>query len=103
MCAAFRNEGAGLASELIIDAVAATRAYYGNSPAIGMVTFIDTRYVTPTKVRGVDTWGYTYSKAGFREAGKTKGGLLAYQLLPERMPPPEMAIGMQEKIAMERD
>ena len=91
VCSAFRNEGAGTASAMIRDAVAATRAYYGDPPDLGMITFIDKRKVKPTMVHGVPTWGLTYIKAGFRPVGKTKGGLLAFQLLPEDMPPAEEA------------
>lgn len=57
MCSAFRNEGAGIASELILEAVAATRAYFGEPPEQGMVTFIDRKKVKPTMVHGVPTWG----------------------------------------------
>ena len=65
MCSAFRNEGAGIASELILEAVAATRAYFGEPPEQGMVTFIDRKKVKPTMVHGVPTWGRTYALAGF--------------------------------------
>ena len=92
VCSAFRNEGAGIASAMIREAVAATRAYFGEPPPLGMITFIDTRKVRPTIRHGKETWGYTYEKAGFHLAGKTKGGLLAFQLLPEDMPPPETAL-----------
>lgn len=95
MCSAFRSEGAGKASELIQQAVAATRAYYGTPPALGMVTFVDRSKVRPTMVRGVPTWGWTYLKAGFQVAGETKGGLLALQMLPCDMPEPEAARGAQ--------
>ena len=50
------------------------------------------RKVRPTKRHGKDTWGLTYEKAGFHYAGKTKGGLLAFQLLPEDMPLAESAL-----------
>lgn len=89
MCSAFRNEGAGIASELILEAVAATRAYFGEPPEQGMVTFIDRKKVKPTMVHGVPTWGRTYALAGFEHAGETKGGLMAMQLRPEKMPPPQ--------------
>jgi hypothetical protein len=96
MCSAFRNEGAGIASDLIRQAVAATRAYYGNAPAIGMVTFIDRAKVRPIMVRGKPTWGWTWKQIGFREVGETRqAGLLALQLLPQDMPPPEYAINGQ--------
>ncbi len=46
-----------------------------------MVTFIDPKKVkTAPKALG---WGYR--KAGFKVAGKTKGGLLCLQLLPGAM------------------
>ena len=93
ICSAFRNESAGIASEMIRDAVAATRAYFGDPLALGMVTFINSKKVKPTMVHGREAWGYTYEKAGFKYVGKTKGGLLAFQLLPEDMPPPEKAHG----------
>jgi hypothetical protein len=92
MCTAFRSEGAGRASELIREAVAATRAHYGEPPELGMVTFINRDCVKPTIVHGKPVWGWTYRKAGFRECGETKGGLLALQLLPADMPPPERAL-----------
>lgn len=91
MCSAFRSEGAGRASDMIRDAVAATREFYGEPPALGMVTFIDRNQVRPTKVHGVPTWGWTWKQAGFRECGETKGGLLALQLLPADMPAPKAA------------
>ena len=91
VCSAFRNEQAGKASEMIIQAVAATRAYFGEPPELGMITFIDSKKVKPTIVHGKPTWGRTYELAGFKFVGKTKGGLLAFQLLPEDMPPPERA------------
>lgn len=86
VCSAFRNEGAGIASEMIREAVAATRAYFGEPPSLGMITFIDRKKVKPTIRHGVPTWGYTYELAGFRHVGETKGGLLTFQLLPKDMP-----------------
>ena len=92
VCSAFRSEGAGKASDLIREAVAATRSYWPDVPALGMVTFLDRRKVKPIKVRGVDTWGRTWKLAGFRECGETKGGLMALQLLPADMPAPQRAL-----------
>ena len=86
VCSAFRSEGAGQASELIRKAVAASIAHYGTPPSLGMVTFIDRDRVRPIMVRGVRTWGWTWRKAGFVDAGETKGGLLAMQLRPFDMP-----------------
>lgn len=90
---AFRSEGAGVASEMIVQAVAATRHIWPTPPDLGMITFIDTAKVKPTYRRGKPTWGYCYIKAGFEEVGYTRGGLLALQLTVERMPKPEPAIG----------
>src|SRR5205809_7136439 len=41
MCSVFRNEGTALSSELITEAVAATRAIWGEPPSLGFVTFVD--------------------------------------------------------------
>lgn len=83
----FRNESGRVASELIRAAVAATRWHYKNDvPELGMVTFIDPNKVKPIKRRGKLLWGYSYLKAGFQQVGETKGGLLAFQLLPANMP-----------------
>jgi hypothetical protein len=57
-----------------------------------MITFVDRNKVRPTRVRGRDVWGWTYRKAGFVDAGETKGGLLALQLLPAAMPAPLAAL-----------
>ena len=96
VCSAFRrNDADPCASTLIRDAVAATRAHYGEPPPMGMITFIDRSKVAPLHTRKGPVWGYTYRKAGFVDAGETKGGLLALQLWPDAMPAPERAIGAQ--------
>ena len=84
----FRNEGAGLSSDLITQAVAATRAFWADTPPLGMVTFVDAE-----KVKHKRDPGRCYLKAGFRNVGHTKGGLVALQLLPGDMPDAEPAIG----------
>lgn len=73
VCSCFRNESGHLASELINQAVAATRAHYGAIPDLGMITFVDERKVRPTMVRGREVWGWTYMRAGFEPVGRTKG------------------------------
>ena len=78
----FRREGGARASDLIRDAVAATRWFYGDPPALGMVTFIDRDKVKPRRAG----YGKCYLAAGFEEDGETKGGLLAVRLRPENMP-----------------
>lgn len=77
----FRNEGAGLSSELILQAVAATKSIW-TPPDMGLITFVDAE-----KTRHKRDPGRCYRKAGFSHVGFTKGGLWAFQLLPERMPP----------------
>lgn len=98
MCSAFRNEGAGQASDLIWQALAATRARFGDPPPLGLVTFVDRGKVRPTMVRGVPTWGWTYLKAGFRVVGETRGGLLALQIAPEDIPIADPPEGLQGRM-----
>lgn len=100
MCSTYRNEGAPRGVELIEQAVAATVAEYGTPPALGMVSFIDTGFVPPKDVRGQKVWGWAWRKAGFREAGYTKGGLLALQLLPVDMPPASPALEWQGRLEL---
>jgi hypothetical protein len=78
----FRNEGAGLSSELILEAVAATRNIWPDVPALGIVTFVDAG-----KTRKKRDPGRCYRRAGFEHIGFTKGGLWTFQLLPAVMPP----------------
>lgn len=88
----FRNEGAGLSSELITEAVAATLWKWPTPPAHGFVTFID-----PSKVRHKRDPGRCYRKAGWtllKERTK-KEGLLVFQLKPCDMPPAAAPIGAQ--------
>jgi hypothetical protein len=92
----FRNEGAGLSSELIREAVAATRHRWPAVPALGMVTFVNA-----DKVRHKRDPGRCYVKAGFRRVGTTKGGLIALQLLPCDMPDACTPIGASEPLFAE--
>jgi len=79
----FRNEGAGLSSKLIREAVGVTRGLWPDIPEQGLITFVDASQVK-TKANP----GYCYLRAGFSAVGRTKGGLLAFQLVPAQMPPP---------------
>lgn len=103
VCSCFVKRCDGLASDFIREAVAIT-LWRWPVPPLGMITFIDESEVRPIKRRGAELWGYSYLKAGFRRAicpnhiiavddcaacnGRTKGGLLAFQLLPSDMPEP---------------
>ena|SRR5437899_7445139 len=95
VCSCFRNESSILSSQLIKEAVSATRWYaeYSdnwNVPTLGMVTFVDTAKIKSTHP------GYCYKMAGWRHVGYTKGGLVALQLLPDEMPESERPIGAPE-------
>lgn len=90
----FRKECDGLASDFIRDALAATRWYWPDVPALGMITFVDTRFVKHRRDPG-----RCYLKAGFRRVGITKvNRLLAFQLLPAQMPAPEAPHGAQSSL-----
>jgi hypothetical protein len=86
----FRNEGAALSSDLIREAVAVTRWYWPDPPALGIVSFVDA-----AKVRRKRDPGRCYRRAGFAHVGFTRGGLYAFQLLPEAMPERMMPLGAQ--------
>jgi hypothetical protein len=79
----FRNESDRLSSELIREAVAHTLAVWPDPPDLGMVTFVNA-----AKVRRKRDPGRCYLRAGFRNVGETKGGLVALQLVPADMPDP---------------
>ncbi len=88
VCSAFRNEGQLLSSELIRQACAATRWYYGEPPELGMVSFVD-----PSKVRAKQNPGYCFLKAGFVADGTTEGGLLAFVLAKDAFPNEAKPVG----------
>jgi hypothetical protein len=94
-CSLFRNEGPACASELILQAVAATRARYGEPPALGMITGLDPRKVEAVVRHGLPTFGYSWRAAGFRYVGRFKDGKLVFRLTAERMPPAEHCHGVQ--------
>jgi len=98
VCSAFRNESETLSSELIRDALAATVAYYGRSPSLGMVTFVDT-----LKTRKKRDPGRCYRKAGFLPGGHTKGGLVVLWLPAWEMPAPQSAINAPEYLGNRGD
>lgn len=90
LCTLFRNEGAGLSSELIREAVAATRWRWPDVPPSGMVTFVDQGKVRPKRDPG-----RCFLRAGFvRLPRVTKDrGLVILQLAPQDMPEAEAPIG----------
>lgn len=90
----FRNEAPDryLSSDLITAAVAATLAEWPDPPDIGIVSMVD-----PDKVRSSNP-GYCYLMAGWSLVGRTRGGLLVYQLLPADFPEPSPALGHQPQL-----
>jgi hypothetical protein len=90
VCSCFRNESEHLSSELITEAVAATRSVWPDVPDLGMVTFVDA-----DKTRRKRDPGRCFRRAGWKHVGFTKGGLWALQLTPGSMPDPREAIGTQ--------
>lgn len=85
----FRREGGPRASELIREAVSATRWYFGETPDLGMVSFVNA-----AKVRHKRDPGRCYLRAGFERDGETEGGLLAFRMRPETMPDAEPPRGV---------
>lgn len=90
VCSCFRNESPALSSELILEAVAATRAFFGVAPKQGFVTFVDT-----SKTRRKRDPGRCYRKAGWSVVGQTQAGLVTLQLAPPDMPSPLAALPMR--------
>lgn len=101
VCSAFRNDegAAGLSSDLIRQAVAATVWWKGHNP-LGMVTFVD-----PTKVRHKRDPGRCFARAGFRLlAERTKEeGHLVFRLDAENLPQPSAPVGAQLSLEADRE
>jgi hypothetical protein len=87
-CAMFRNEGAGLSSTLIREAVAATRWKWGALPPRGFLTSVDAG-----KVRHKRDPGRCFIRAGFDRAGESKSGKLWLLMPPDRFPDADAPIG----------
>lgn len=85
MCTAFRNEGAGLSSDLILEALAATVDAWGAPPPLGMVSFVDEAKTRRGRSKNSPP-GKCFLDAGFQVVGETVGGLVALQLLPDAFP-----------------
>src|SRR5580700_4409499 len=67
----FRKECPGRASIMIREAIAATKSVW-NPPENGMISFVDSKHVDHTMIRGEKIYGYCYLKAGFKHVGFTK-------------------------------
>lgn len=70
----FRNESGIRSSDLILEAIAITKWFWGDLlPEHGLHSFVDDRKVQGVKVRGETIHGYCFMKAGFRlSPGRTK-------------------------------
>jgi hypothetical protein len=92
VCSAFRNEGTRLSSELILHALACTRwaarTWENWDEPEGMVTFVNTKKVNSRNP------GFCYKKAGFKNVGFTKAGLVALYMHSVDMPEPEPPLGL---------
>ncbi len=72
-CTVFRNEGAGLSSDLIREA---DRIAWERWPGARHFTFVDASKVASRNP------GYCFLMAGWRKCGVTKTGLLIFERLP---------------------
>jgi hypothetical protein len=90
VCSVFRNESRHLSSDLIVEALAATRELLGAPPAAGIITFVD-----PANVRRKRDPGRCFIRAGFKVIGETNaaGGhgrpsLIVLGMDADQAPPP---------------
>lgn len=81
-CTLFRNESPHRSSELILEALAATRARFGDPPPEGVATWVD-----PAKVASPNP-GYCFKAVGFQRIGTTKERGYHVLWLPARLVPP---------------
>lgn len=110
VCSSFRNQRRRdlyLSSELVTEALAATR-FYWEPPLEGMITFID-----PSKTKHKRDPGRCFRKAGFHVSGKagalgpcvcdgkppaTKAGLVALHIATCQLPPAASPLGAQQSL-----
>lgn len=101
VCTLFRNESGHLASELILEAISATRWRYGDPPPGGVLTFLNPGRVRPKRDYGRASQaassraGRCFLKAGFCDVGRTRRGLVVLQLEPSKVPTAVAPIGAQ--------
>ena len=101
----FRREGGATASDLITQAMAATR-FFWEPPLfvckhcrreVSMVSFID-----PKHVRRKRDYGRCYVKAGYRRCtATTRAGLVVVHIAAEDMPEPMKPLGYAEQLEVE--
>lgn len=79
-CSTFRNEGAGLSSELILEAMLVTLHLWDERPAEGWLTFVDRSKVSSTNP------GYCFLAAGWTKDRTFVAGAWARHLIRLRAP-----------------
>jgi hypothetical protein len=96
ICTLFRNESEHLSSELICEAVAATRAEWGAPPPGGTLTFVDA-----SKIRRKRDPGRCFLRAGFKRLDRlTKDrGLVVLRLAAGAHPEAETPAHFQTRMA----
>lgn len=82
-----------ISSELIREALSATRWKYGSPPPLGLVTFVDR-----DKTRRKRDPGRCFLRAGGKVVGETKGGLVAIQFTPDVIPEAHPPLGAQLRL-----
>lgn len=87
-CTLFRNESPHLSSELIREAMSATRWAWGDPPARGFLTSVDAG-----KIRRKRDPGRCFVRAGFERVGESKSGKLWFLCPPALIPNAETPLG----------
>ena len=101
-CSAFRNDGSGyLSSDLILDALAATVAEWGQAPREGMITFVDAVATAGLRSKH-NAPGHCFRVAGFVDTERrTTRGLHVLRLAPHGFPLPRPALAPQRSFELE--
>lgn len=101
VCSAFRNETGWWSSELILEALAATRAEWGEPPPEGMITFVDPAATARRRGRN-NRPGHCFRVAGFVELPqRTTRGYFVLHRSPAGWPPAVVAPRLQAALALE--
>lgn len=82
-CAIYRNEGGGVASELLREAM---EMAWERWPGQRFYTYVDPRKVPHTMERSRPVWGWCFYKAGWRFFGLTGRGLHILEHPAKEMP-----------------
>ena len=97
MCSAFRNEGVGLSSDLIREAVAATRAHFGEPPPLGMVTFVDASRPATSETPDGAIEGLVSSTSEKGREGLSRSNFSPQKCLRRKLPCPRKPLLSRKK------